>query len=227
MKTTGRIGPQTKKLTVIIALLISSIFLFAFKPLPRTEFNLVRKSDLFNGFRRRPESSIEDQQAKLNNFISEVENGNSWQVVGIFVESKLEISVVFQPDTDPGFVSRLENTATLFGMAEDYGTLGMLAHNYLAGANFFELETGDQVYVIYGDGNYDQYNISEIKDYQALSPYSPYSNFIDLESDGLLSAENLFYSIYEGDGELVFQTCIEKDGIDSWGRHFVIAEPIL
>lgn len=166
-------------------------------------------------------------QDHFDSFIAEIENGNPWQLVGIFVEDKLEISVVYQPSSNPGYVSGMDDTATKFEMASNYGTLGMLAHNYLAGEKFFELETGDMVYVIYGDGTYDQYEVAEIKQYQALSPYSAYSSFIDLEDNTYLSVEQLFYSIYQGDGELVLQTCIENEGIDSWGRYFVIAEPVL
>jgi hypothetical protein len=32
--------------------------------------------------------------------------------------------------------------------------------------------------------------------------------------------------IYGRRGDLVLQTCIEAQGIDTWGRLFVIAEPV-
>ena len=181
--------------------------------------------ELFKITREQIESNRRKQNA-LNEFVASLENGNAWQIVGIYVEDRFEISVVLQPSSNPGFISGLEDTATQFGMASDYGTIGMLAHNYLAGEYYSELITGDQVYLVYGDGSVDQYIVSEIKQYQALSPYSAYSNFVDLDTDAFLNVEQLFYSIYQGDGELVFQTCIDNEGIDSWGRYFVIAEPV-
>jgi hypothetical protein len=63
--------------------------------------------------------------------------------------------------------------------------------------------------------------------YQALSPTSPYSNFVDLNTKKLLSAEQLFYNIYgRGGSTLVFQTCISTEQVPSWGRLFVLAKPI-
>jgi hypothetical protein len=37
----------------------------------------------------------------------------------------------------------------------------------------------------------------------------------------------VFTKIYAVKDRLVLQTCIAKDGIDSWGRLFVIAEPVV
>jgi hypothetical protein len=31
--------------------------------------------------------------------------------------------------------------------------------------------------------------------------------------------------VYRGDRHVTFQVCIEAEGIDAWGRLFVIAEP--
>jgi len=36
----------------------------------------------------------------------------------------------------------------------------------------------------------------------------------------------MFDLAYKGDRHLTFQTCIERDGSRSWGRLFVIAEPL-
>ena len=221
--------------------MISSFFIYGFNsidildpkysddlPSPLLKSNSMDRfgdPDNFRITREIIEATREDQ-VEFDAFVAELENGNSWQIVGIFVQDKFEISVVLQPSSNPGFVSGMEDTATQFGMASDYGTLGILAHNYLAGEYFFELESGDTVFVVYGDGTHDQYEVKEIKQYQAISPYSAYSNFRDLETNNYLSVESLFYRIYQGNGELVFQTCIENEGIDSWGRYFVIAAPV-
>jgi hypothetical protein len=112
-------------------------------------------------------------------------------------------------------------------MANDFGTIGILAHNYLAGDQFFQLEDGMEVYIIYGDGSYAAYLITEIRRFQALQPNSPYSNFLDLDDNNTqLSATQLFDQIYDQPGNVIFQTCISANGINTWGRIFISAEPI-
>ena len=103
---------------------------------------------------------------------------------------------------------------TTFGMAAEYGSIGLLAESY---EPFFELENGMTVVF---DGEY--YKVTEIQKYQALEPNSPYSDFV---VDGnIVSAGYVFMKVYGVPGRLVFQTCIERDGITDWGRLFVIAE---
>jgi hypothetical protein len=71
------------------------------------------------------------------------------------------------------------------------------------------------------------YEIKEIDEYQALSPYSPYSDFVDLTTSWYNPGRNdLFMKIYNPDDRLILQTCIAKEGVGSWGRLFVVAEPV-
>jgi hypothetical protein len=102
----------------------------------------------------------------------------------------------------------------------------LLAHNYLAGANFSELEKGDIIFLIYGDGRTQKFVVDDIQAYRATDPLSPYSYFENLNNEELLSAEQLFNKVYRGEFHLTLQTCIEKDGNLSWGRLFIIAKPI-
>lgn len=110
-------------------------------------------------------------------------------------------------------------------MASAYGTVGLLAHNYLAGASFQSIERGDEIILIYGDGRTQTFLVEDIQRYQALQPFSPYSNFRDLDTDAVLTAEQLFNKVYRGDFHLTLQTCIEHEGNLSWGRLFIIAKP--
>jgi hypothetical protein len=69
--------------------------------------------------------------------------------------------------------------------------------------------------------------VAEIHHYRAGQPNSPYSDFYDLDNGGTkYSARQVFHMMYEREGDLVFQTCIEGDGISTWGRLFIIARPI-
>ncbi len=163
----------------------------------------------------------------LKVFASSLVNGNARAITGVYVPNLFALPVVQQPKGQPGYVSRQPDTLTLFRMAQDYGTIALLAHNDLSGEIFFNLKQSQYVYLIYGDGKQKLYRVTQLDTYQALQPNSPYSNFIDLSQPGkVLSVEDLFYRIYAAGDRLVFQTCIEKDGQLSWGRLFVIAVPV-
>ncbi len=167
--------------------------------------------------------------SRLNQFIDQVaNNGNARTVAGIYHPEYLQAPVIQQPKNAPGFVSSEEDLLTQFRMANQYGVTALLAHNYLAGQAFFEFQTGDILTIVYGNGNTQDYRVEEILRYQALTPNSPYSKFIDLSdpSRAVVTATDLFYKIYTNRGSLVLQTCIEKDGELSWGRLFVVAAPI-
>jgi len=160
----------------------------------------------------------------LDTFIENLKNGNAGQVVGVYVEDVLSLRVVQQPSSDAAYVSSLPNTATYFGMVRSItGNTGLLAHNYLAGAYFFNLRSGQLVTLIYGDGTTDEYIVSNAQEFQAVSPNSPTSNFISLSSGETLSSTDLFYRVYGGGTRTTFQTCIAQGNEDSWGRLFVIA----
>jgi hypothetical protein len=166
-------------------------------------------------------------EAELNALVQLVSSGHSGVVRGVFVPDTLALPVQRQPSGSPGYVSGEAGVATQFGMAEAYGSIGLLAHNHLAGAQFFELEEGEQVYLIYGDSEVRRFVVAEIHHYRAGQPNSPYSDFYDLDNGGTkYSAREVFHMMYEREGDLVLQTCIEGDGISTWGRLFIIARPI-
>ena len=80
--------------------------------------------------------------------------------------------------------------------------------------------------LVYGDGRLEYYTINEVQKYQALSPTSSYSDFINLDnSNDRLSASDLFNRVYGSGGRLVLQTCIAGNGDPSWGRMFIVATP--
>lgn len=164
--------------------------------------------------------------AELREFIQAVATGDANTITGIFAYNVFAMDVTQQPASNPGYISPSEDTITEFGLARKYGTIGMLAHNYLAGNTFFQLQAGQDVYLVFGDGSLQKYTIVDILSYQALQPNSPYSNFLNMKDAGdFLSAEELFYKVYAQEDALVLQTCIENQGIETWGRLFIIAVP--
>jgi hypothetical protein len=163
----------------------------------------------------------------LEEFAAAVQNGQPGQVVGIYVPQVLALKVVQQAANNPVQVTENPGDTTQFSLATQYGSIGLLAHNYLSGALFFNLMPGQEVNVIYGDGSIRRYTIAASRRFQALSPTDPASDFVDLDdnSSTRLSNAALFDQIYASGDQVIFQTCIHANGNPSWGRLFVIATP--
>jgi len=153
-----------------------------------------------------------------------VVNDSGSQLKSISVANVFDYPVVQQPSGNDGYISTSSKTLTQFAMASNYGSIGILAHNYLAGRYFSSLSSGNIIKVSFSDGSTKNYTISNIKKYQALSPIDPYSQFVDLDdSSTTISSTDLFMNTFGLGGALVLQTCISKNGNSSWGRLFVIA----
>jgi hypothetical protein len=144
-------------------------------------------------------------------------------IVGLFAAHTFASPVVQQPADNLLYVSTQASTLTQFRRAQQAGTTGLLAHNYLAGAQFFNLRTGSQLYRVQGDGSYRLYEVFAIEDYQALT----LTSFRDLSTGKAIGQYPLFDRIYRSKNDrLVLQTCIEKNGASSWGRRFILAKPV-
>ncbi len=163
----------------------------------------------------------------LPEFASSVQNSNGMQVTGIYIADVMAMPVVQQPANQPGFVSTTPETLTQYAAAAKYGTTGLLAHNTLAGSTFASLSHGALITLVYGDGHTQRYVVSKVKKYQALAPTSAYSQFIDLAQPyHTLTSTDLFNQTYKLGNVLILQTCIANGNEASWGRLFVIAEPV-
>jgi hypothetical protein len=166
------------------------------------------------------------QFPSLNKFVAGVENGQTNTVRGVYIPGFFALPVVQQPSGNTGFVSAKPESVTQFQLAARYNVLGFLAHNYLSGKEFFRLIEGLQVVVVKGDGSIDRYRITAIDEYQKVTPGSNWSQYIDLETGERLTTYQVFGQYYQGDHHLTFQTCLARDGIETWGLRFVVAELI-
>jgi hypothetical protein len=110
-------------------------------------------------------------------FSKKVQNNTSGVLRGVYVPEVLAFPVIQQPAGDAGFVSPMDGEITQFGMASQFGAVGLLAHNNLSGRFFSQLAVGQEVWLVYGDGKVEYFVITEIVQYQALQPTSPYSTF--------------------------------------------------
>jgi hypothetical protein len=158
-------------------------------------------------------------------FSKTIQNGKAADLRGVYVSEVLAMPVVQQPSSNAGYVSTKDGEVTQFHMASQFGNVGLLAHNHLAGKSFSQLAVGQEIRLVYGDGKVETFIVSEVLKYQALQPNSPYSEFRNVNDSKTITAEQMFKRVYFGDRHVTFQTCIEKDGNLSWGRLFVVAIP--
>jgi hypothetical protein len=180
-----------------------------------------------------PRSSQETAHAEnlnlpsLSEFAAGVRKPDASGLTGIYADGLFAFPVVQQPQGNAAYVSNQPGVLTSFSMASQYQTTGLLAHNTMAGADFEYLHVGQSLTLIYADGKMDSFQVVSIERYQALSPNSPYSEFINQSIPGAsrLSATELFNHIYAPSQRLILQTCIAAEGIASWGRLFIIAIP--
>jgi hypothetical protein len=186
---------------------------------------------LFTGFflNRQPAQTIggsEGTVSEFANFSASVENGEADMLRGVYVPNVLALPVVQQPSDQPYFVSDHDGEVTQFSVASQYGNIGLLAHDTLSGKLFSKLALSQEVRLVYGNGRVERFVISSILRFQALQPTSVTSTFRSLDRNETLSAGDLFNRAYGGKRHLVFQTCIDANGNASWGRLFVLAEPV-
>lgn len=166
------------------------------------------------------------QFPSLNKFVANIENGQTNTIRGVYVPGFFALPVVQQPSGNTGFVSTAPETVTQFQLAARYNVIGFLAHNYLSGMEFFDLKKGLQVLVVNGDGSFDRYQISMIRDYQKVTPGSNWSQYVDLATGERLTTYQVFNQYYQGEHHLTFQTCLAREGIETWGLRFIVAEPV-
>jgi hypothetical protein len=161
----------------------------------------------------------------LPEFYNPIQNGNHAVLRSVYVPDVLTLPIVQQPVDDPYYVSSHDGEATQFSIASQYGNIGLLAHNNLSGESFSKLSVGQEVKLVYEDGEVEDFVITTVLRFQALQPQSQQSSFLDLDNSETLSANQMFNRVYTGSHHLTFQTCIKENGDASWGRLFVVATP--
>jgi hypothetical protein len=173
---------------------------------------------------QRSESNPEDFPS-LNSFIEEMIDGIAGYVRGVYAYETLALPVVQQPPGDFAYISEIDNQVTQFQNATAYGVIGLLAHNHLSGRLFFDLELGDEVVIVYGDGHFRTFLVSTISKYQRIEQGNLRSDFINLSTGEYISSAQLFQRHYKGGEWATFQTCLEKEDVLDWGLIIIEAIP--
>jgi hypothetical protein len=134
--------------------------------------------------------------------------------------------VIQQPSENWSFVSEDPDVLTEFHSARRNGVTGLLAHNYLLGNEFYDIQIGQYVGVVYGDGTFQRYVVSDISQFEKLDRSSLTSDMVDLETGETLTSTQIFNRFYSGGDKVTFQTCLERNGKSNWGLTFVTAVPV-
>jgi hypothetical protein len=163
---------------------------------------------------------------RLRDFVAEVSNGDQEIVRGVFIANEFALPVIQQPDDNPIYVSTKQGQITQFGLAKRGGITGLLAHNYLSGAQFYDLDIGDELFVVYGDGSVKTYRVSSFHNFEKLNPDSSKSNYRDLDTGRILTTRQVFNRFYRGVHRVTLQTCLENEGNLNWGLTFISATPL-
>jgi len=151
----------------------------------------------------------------------------SYVVRMVSVPGVFDFSVVQQPN-DQSWVSLKNGEVTEHLKSHYIPNVILLAHNHLAGREFFKINLGDFVYV-YFENRSESFRITKIYRYQSIEPVTGdyvFTDLIDLETGKEYPWEDVEILAYAGDYHLTFQTCIEKDRNPTWGLIFIIGEPV-
>jgi len=146
-------------------------------------------------------------------------------VPSIYLEGIKYFRITHQPVGSFNHVTSLEDVVTSFQTAEEQGNLGLIAHNYLAGRYFSELELGDHLYLKDAQGKTRTYHLQQVLKFRAISPGNPSSYFVDLQANEVYPAADLARRIYFGSHRVVLQTCISQGDELEWGRLFLLFYP--
>lgn len=161
----------------------------------------------------------------LNAFVEQVSNDQPGELRGIYIPGILAALVVQQPAGMGDFVSPWQNIVTQFRLASEFGSTGLLAHNYLAGETFALLQQGQEIHLIQGDGRVSTFVVTDSLRYRVMEQESASATYVNMEDHTSLTHSGLFTKVYNRPGQVIFQTCIQAGNDLTWGRLFVIAEP--
>jgi hypothetical protein len=168
----------------------------------------------------------ENSPPELLALATEVYNGDSNTVRGVYIENVIALPVIQQPAGEVGFVSDNSGEITEFQSARKNNVIGLLAHNYLSGSLFYQISPGDIVFVIFGNGTIRRYQVEGHYYFERLDRSNLRSHFVDLSNGATLTSDMVFDRFYKGNHQLTFQTCLARNGISNWGLQFTHALPI-
>ncbi len=134
------------KIFTLTVVLLASVF-----PFSQAKASIPITSDSIPAASSIGATTTKSSVIALSDFAAAIKDGKS-VLRGVYVPDVMAYRVIQQPKNQNGYVSAIKGVVTQFGMASDYGTIGLLAHNFAAGSEFSKILIGNTVTVIYGDG---------------------------------------------------------------------------
>jgi hypothetical protein len=159
----------------------------------------------------------------LLDFASQVANGDVLSVRGVYSPDLFALQVEPQPEGFNIYVTREFGEVTYYQESAKHGVTGLLAHNTFSGKQFFVLEPGSDIFLIYGDGRIQQYTVQKISQYKKVDPLDLISDYIDIDTGEKYTSSDIFDRFYTGTERLTLQTCLERFGDVNWGLIFIEA----
>lgn len=158
-------------------------------------------------------------------FVENLQGGEPGVPIGVYIEDTLALEIEQQPEDNNAYVPPEWGKASQFRSADRYGVTGLLAHNYLSGSDFYNIQLDQEVRVVYGEGLVRLYQVKEIRGYQKLEPTNLTSDLVELDTGKRVTTPEVFGRFYQGDHRVTFQTCLARDNLSNWGLTFITAEP--
>jgi hypothetical protein len=163
--------------------------------------------------------------SSLQQLLTRLEADPAKFVSGIYAPGIFALPIIEQPADNDIYVSVKRNLVTLFADAAENGVTGLLAHNFLAGALFYNLEIGGELWLVNGEEETTAYTVTNIEQFQKIDGEET-DTYIDLRTQESMSTSEVFERFYTGEPHLVLQTCLEENDDPSWGLTFIVAQPI-
>lgn len=157
--------------------------------------------------------------------MSGVEERFGEATAALYVPDLFGFPILPQPEGEHGFVSAKADRVTQFGLAARHGVVGILAHNYLAGKDFYRLQLGQQLWIAASRHKVQLYQVIQIEAFQKIMRPGQPDRYVELSNDRVWSVAELFARYYTGRPHVVLQTCLEKNGRLDWGLTFIVAAP--
>lgn len=148
------------------------------------------------------------------------------RAIWVSVQGGFSLPIAQQPENKGIYVTNKIDLITQFGKPAQNGVTALLAHNYRSGIEFYTLNIGQLVTVMYEGGFVHNYQVVSISSFQKLNRASIYSDLIDLNTKQELSSTEVYNRFYRGSHHVIFQTCLKGDGYLDWGLYFVVAVPV-
>jgi hypothetical protein len=164
------------------------------------------------------------QLLSLEDFTATVINGETDRITGLYVPEFGGFNVIQESAGNDGIASPVDGVITQFMRPAANRVIGLLAHNNASGTWFEHFPTGSLLYVLYGDGRKEIYRLAVKERLQAINGDSSTTDFIDLTSGEIRSANQVYQKMYSGKPHLTLQTCIQNGDDLNWGRLFLLAD---